>query len=113
VPEGSFEASVDSFVLIANPNPGDVTVHVVVYLEDGRRFTEVKTIPARSRVTLYMRNDFTSSEADRAALAGQPYTARVQSVTAGAPVFVEHALYRGWAGVDYWQAGAAAFGYPQ
>lgn len=113
IPQGSFEAGTDSFILIANPNTSEARVNVQLYLENGQRYTEVKTIPAGSRVTLYMRTDFTSNTADQASLNGQRYTVKVQSVTLGAPVFVEHATYSGSAGVDYWRAGSAAFGIPQ
>jgi hypothetical protein len=110
VPEGSFEGNVDSFLLIANTNPFAVRINVQLFLENGTRFTEVKTIPGHSRTTLYMRTDFTASAEDRNLLNGQRYTAKVE-VTQGGPIYVEHATYTGPNG-DYWRAGSAAFGIP-
>ncbi len=117
LPEGSFQAGLDNFVLVANPNPFDVIADIVIYVEGGGRYTAKprRVIPAGSRVTVFMRHDFTTDQADLSALlaAGARYTVKVESKTLGGPIFVEHATYWGWTGTDYWRAGSAAFGIPQ
>lgn len=112
VPEGSFEAGVDGFLLMANPNSSDVSVNVVLYTENGERFTEAKNIPAGTRKTLYLRDDFTSNPTDRTALTGKRFAVKVES-TSGGPIVVEYATYRGDSGMDYWRSGSGAFGLPE
>lgn len=107
LPEGITRSGFDTFVLISNPNPFPVSVRVWPILETGgmRGQRDVQLAP-EGRATLWANYDLTAA-------ANTTFSIKVETLTPGAGVVVEHAIYWGKHSTLYWLGGSASFGIPR
>lgn len=117
LPEGSDGGTFDTFVLIANPHPVEVSVLVQFFLEGGGRISVPGTVRAGSRLTIDMNQPRAAlpamSAGDAQLLQRQSFAVKVTSLTPSRPILVEEAIYRDWRDNTRWRAGSSAFGIPR
>ena len=120
-PEGASGGLFDTFLLLANPGTKDATVRLTLFIEGVGRFTAsqtelLQTVPAGSRLTVYMNEFLTRLEKAEVrpagSLRGKSFSFKVD-VLSGDPVVAEESLYWNWDGPNFWRGGSAAFGIPQ
>jgi hypothetical protein len=98
--EGATGSLFDTFILLANPNPVDVTVNVTYTTEAGQVIVRPHPLPASSRLTINLEN-----EAPELAVAA--VSTRVESTSY--PIVSERAMYWGTTGTG-WREAHNSFG---
>jgi hypothetical protein len=98
--EGATGSLFDTFILLANPHPVDVTVHVTYTTETGQVIFRPHTLPASSRLTINI-------EDEAPELAATAVSTRVESTSY--PIVSERAMYWGTTGSG-WREAHNSFG---
>jgi hypothetical protein len=107
LPDGITRSGFDTFVLISNPNPFPVRVRVWPILESGAMHSPKDIdIAAEGRTTIWTNYDLP-------AVADTTFSIKVETLTPGVGVVVEHAIYWGRHPTLYWLGGSASFGIPR
>ena len=119
-PEGSELPNFDTYLLVANPNPVQTEVDIVLYLQDGTRFTTSRqVIGANQRATFCFGDGSCPAGSnplpvtDRPLVNGKSFGIMVRSILPNVPVIAQMSLYRMWDGPNYWRAGGTALGIPK
>jgi hypothetical protein len=125
--EGATHSGFELFYLLQNPNGVDATVRITYLRPDGPPLEKTYTVPARSRVTVWVNQEQFPAGSGRRALSSAEVAAVVETPYTGpdglplptwAPVVVERAMYRTRPGVDpstpgaVFEAGHASAGIP-
>ncbi|MGE3843885.1 MAG: hypothetical protein AB7I50_20115 [Vicinamibacterales bacterium] len=109
LPEGVTINGFDTFVLVSNPNPFPVKVRLWAIRDNGDRvYGDDPIIPANGRETIWVNNDSRFE-----AVKSTTFSVLVETLTPGAGVIAEHAIYWLRDGANYWRGGSAAFGIPR
>jgi hypothetical protein len=98
--EGATGSLFDTFILLANPNPIDVTVNLTYRTETGQVISRQRILPASSRLTLNLENEAPE-------LASTAVSTRVESTSF--PIVSERAMYWGTTGAG-WREAHDSFG---
>ena len=101
--EGATGTFFDLFVLIANPNPTAATVDVEYLRSSGAPLTKTYTVPAQSRMTIWVDDEELPAGSGHKPLAAGSVSTVVRSTNA-VPIIVERAMW--WPGPeitsDFW-----------
>jgi hypothetical protein len=98
--EGATGSLFDTFILLANPHPVDVTVHLTYTTDKGQELVRTKIIPASSRLTVNI-------EDEAPELVNTAVSTRVETVDY--PIVSERAMYWGTTGAG-WREAHNSFG---
>ncbi|MEO5820805.1 MAG: hypothetical protein ABIT71_09885, partial [Vicinamibacteraceae bacterium] len=93
--EGATGTFFDLFVLVANPGATDATIEVEYLLSSGPPLTKTYTVPAHSRMTIWVDDEELPAGSGQKPLAADSLSTVVR-VTNGVPVIVERAMW--WPG---------------
>lgn len=93
--EGATGSYFDLFVLIANPGPQAAEILVTYLLASGETLTKTKSVPALSRMNIWVNHERFPDDEGAPLLADVAVSTRVES-TNGVPIIVERAMW--WPG---------------
>lgn len=107
LPEGITRSGFDTFVLVSNPNTFPVRVRLWPILETGGMLAPKDVdVAAEGRATIWVNHELP-------VVSSSTFSIKVETLTPGAGVVVEHAIYWGRHPTLYWLGGSASFGIPR
>jgi hypothetical protein len=115
LPEGSTTSGFETFVLLSNPNTAPARAMITAYSDVGVAASQSVTVPAKSRLTVWMNNQAPSAGPVFANIVSNAFSASVVSTGSTAlPIVAEQAVYwnRLSGAGEYWRGGDATMGWP-
>lgn len=104
--EGSTQAPLDTFILVANPGVAPAEVNVTYLLPDGATRRKKYTVPGLSRFNIWTNRETLAEDSDTLLLPTTAFSAIVESVN-DVPIVVERAM---WWGRPTWYEGHLSAG---